>query len=166
MHPQIAEWLLDERLQTVVAIIVVLILLYGLGWATTRVLGRRLIALAESLIERIPFVGTIYRSAKKFLTIASQTPEGERRVVLIDFPMPGMKTIGFITATIREPGTGQELAAVYVPTAPNPTSGYVEIVRMQDISYTDWTFDQAMAFVITGGTSAPDTIRDARKPIK
>ncbi len=164
IHPQIADWLLDENLETVVAAIAVLIFLYGLGWATTRVMGRQLIALMESLIERIPFVDMIYRNTKKILAIASQKPEGERRVVLIDFPTPEMKTVGFITATLREPGTGQELAAVYVPTAPNPTSGYIEIVRVQDITYTDWTFDQAMAFIITGGTAAPDTIPYTRKP--
>jgi uncharacterized membrane protein len=166
LHPQIVDWVLDERLQTVAAVIIVLMFLCGLGWATTHVLGRRLIGLFESLIERIPFVDMIYRSTKKFLTIASQTPEGEHRVVLIDFPTPGMKTIGFITARLRESATGQELASIYVPTAPNPTSGYIELVPMQDITYTDWTFDQAMAFVITGGTATPGTIRYARKPVK
>jgi len=50
------------------------------------------------------------------------------------------------------------LAAIYVPTAPNPTSGYVEIVPVRDITYTDWSFDQAMAFIVTGGSSAPDAI--------
>ncbi len=165
LHPQIADWLRDETLQAVVAAIAVLIFLYGLGWAATQVMGRRLIALTESFIERIPFVDMIYRNTKKVLTIANHTPEGERRVVLIDFPTPEMKTIGFITAKIREAGTGQELAAVYVPTAPNPTSGYTEIVRLQDITYTDWTFDQAMAFVITGGTAAPGTVRYSHKPI-
>lgn len=165
LHPQIADWLLNESLGTVIAVAAVLMMLYALGWATTLVLGRRLIALFESFIEVIPFVDAIYRSTKKILTIAGQAPESERRVVLIDFPSPEMKAVGLITGTLREPATGQELAAVYVPTSPNPTSGYIEIVRVQDITYTDWTFDQAMAFVITGGTTAPDTIRYTRKPM-
>jgi len=59
---------------------------------------------------------------------------------------------------IREQGTGRELAAVYVPTTPNPTSGYLEIVPLEKITPTDWTVDQAMSFIISGGAVAPDTI--------
>ncbi len=54
--------------------------------------------------------------------------------------------------------TGQELAAVYIPTAPNPTSGYVEILPLEDLVFLDWTFDQAMSFIVTGGSNGPDTI--------
>lgn len=157
-YPQAAEWLLNETLLSVMAAIVVLIFLYVLGWGTTRMVGQRLISLFEGLIGRIPFVDSIYRSTKRFLTIAAATPEGERRVVLIDFPSPEMKALGFITRTMKDSDTGEELAAVYVPTSPNPTSGYIEIVPLRDVTFTDWTFDQAMAFIITGGTSAPDTI--------
>mgnify|MGYP001548759333 CR=1 FL=1 len=59
---------------------------------------------------------------------------------------------------LREQGTGRELAAVYVPTTPNPTSGYLEIVPVEKITPTDWTVDQAMSFIISGGAVAPDTI--------
>ena len=69
-----------------------------------------------------------------------------------------MKSIGFVTRVIREQGTGRELAAVYVPTTPNPTSGYLEIVPMEKITPTDWNVDQAMSFIISGGAVAPDSI--------
>jgi len=69
-----------------------------------------------------------------------------------------MKSVGFVTRVIREAGTGRELAAVYVPTTPNPTSGYLEIVPLEKITPTDWTVDQAMSFIISGGAVAPDTI--------
>lgn len=157
-YPELASWLLDETLQSIAAALVVLAFLFLLGWATTIVLGRRLIALFESLIGRIPLVDTIYRSTKRFLTVAAETPGGERRVVLINFPSPDMKTLGLVTRTLTDSVSGEELAAVYVPTAPNPTSGYIEIVPMRDVIFTDWTFDQAMAFVVTGGSSAPDTV--------
>jgi uncharacterized membrane protein len=157
-YPAAAAWLLNETLQSVMAVIVVLAFLYLLGWATTRVLGRRLIATFESMIGMIPLVDTIYRSIKRFLAVASTTPEGERRVVLIDFPAPPMKAMGLLTHSMRDTVTGQELAAVYVPTSPNPTSGYIEIVPIDKVTFTDWTFDQAMAFVITGGSNAPDTV--------
>jgi uncharacterized membrane protein len=157
-YPDLAAWLLDETLQSIAAVLVVLAFLYLLGWATTVVVGRRLIDLFESLIGRIPLVDTIYRSTKRFLNVASATPGGERRVVLIDFPSRQMKTLGLVTRTMTDAATGEELAAVYVPTAPNPTSGYIEIVPMRDVTFIDWTFDQAMAFIVTGGSSAPETI--------
>src|SRR5690606_35515554 len=116
----------------------------------------------EALIGSIPLVDTIYRSTKRFLTVASAAPGGERRVVLIDFPSKQMKALGLVTRTLTDTVTGEELAAVYVPTSPNPTSGYIEIVPMRDVTFIDWTFDQAMAFVITGGSSAPPTVAYTR----
>lgn len=158
-YPRLADWILDETLQSAMAAIVVLAFLYILGWGTTRVIGQRLIDMFEGLIERIPFVDTIYRSTKKFINVAGHTPQGERRVVLINFPSREMKTIGLITRILKDSASGEDLAVVYVPTAPNPTSGYIEIVPVRDVIYTDWTFDQAMAFVITGGSNAPESLR-------
>lgn len=165
-YPSVSDWLLDETLQSVMAAVIVLVLLFLLGWGTTRVIGQRLIALFEALVARIPLVDSIYRSTKRFLAIAAATPEGERRVVLINFPSREMKALGLITRTMRDAATGEELAVVYVPTSPNPTSGYIEIVPLREVTFVDWTFDQAMAFVVTGGSSAPPTIpySTAEKP--
>jgi len=69
-----------------------------------------------------------------------------------------MKTVGFVTTTFQDSETGQELAAVYVPTTPNPTSGYLEIVPVGDLVSTQWNFEEAMTFIISGGAVAPDTI--------
>lgn len=79
-------------------------------------------------------------------------------MVLIDFLSPEMTTIGLVTRLLKDAATGEELAAVCVPTSPNPTSGYIEIMQVSKLTFTDWTFDQAMSFVITGGSNAPDTI--------
>jgi uncharacterized membrane protein len=157
-YPDLAAWLLNETLQSFLAVIIVVAFLYLLGWGTTRVIGRRLIALFDSLVARIPLVDAIYRSVKRLFDVASIAPEGERRVVLINFPSRDMKAVGVITRTIRDSETGEELAAVYVPTAPNPTSGYIEVLPLKDVILTDWTFDQAMAFVVTFGTASPDHI--------
>ena len=109
-------------------------------------------------MARIPLANTIYGSARKLLDILQTKPDGTQRVVLIDFPHAEMKTLGFVTRVMREQGTGRELAAVYVPTTPNPTSGYLEIVPMEKITPTDWNVDQAMSFIISGGAVAPDAI--------
>ena len=162
-YPKIADLMLNETVQSVFAVIVVLVFLYILGWAAGRMIGQRLIAIFESLIGAIPFVDSIYRATKRFLAVAGNTEQNERRVVLIDFPSPEMKTIGLVTRIMRDADTGEELAAVYVPTSPNPTSGYIEIVPMQAVTFTDWTFDQAMSFIVTGGSNAPDTITYSKK---
>ncbi len=162
-YPKIADLMLNETVQSIFAVIVVLLFLYFLGWAAGRMIGQRLIAVFESFIGAIPFVDSIYRATKRFLAVAGNTEQSERRVVLIDFPSPEMKTIGLVTRIMRDSDTGEELAAVYVPTSPNPTSGYIEIVPVGALTYTDWTFDQAMSFVVTGGSNAPDTITYSAK---
>jgi len=157
--PEVADLIVNDALLSVVAAVIVLAFLLLLGWSAGRVIGQRLIELLETLISAIPFVDSIYRASKRFLAVAGGSAEGERRVVLIDFPSPEMKTIGLLTKTLQDSDTGEKLAVVYVPTAPNPTSGYIEIVPLRSIVFIDWTFDQAMSFVVTGGSSAPDKIR-------
>lgn len=156
--PLLAVWLENETFQSILGVVIILAALWALGRMTTHVVGRRLIGIFEALIGMIPFVDKIYQATKRFLTVAGGTHPGERRVVLIDFPSPHMKTIGLLTNTMQDERTGEELAAVYVPTAPNPTSGYIEIVPVKDVIFTDWTFDQAMSFVVTGGSNAPGRV--------
>lgn len=157
-NPQLAAWLQNETFLSILAATVILIGLWALGWMTTRVIGRRLIRTFEALISLIPFVDKIYRATKRFLMVAGSASESERRVVLIAFPSEAMKTIGLVTRMLKDETTGEELAVIYVPTSPNPTSGYIEIVPVRDVIFTDWTFDQAMSFVITGGSNAPDIL--------
>ncbi|HRE19008.1 MAG TPA: DUF502 domain-containing protein, partial [Rhodocyclaceae bacterium] len=84
-------------------------------------------------------------------------PSGTQRVVLIDFPSPHLKSIGFVTRVFRD-GSDRELAAVYVPTTPNPTGGYLEIVPVENLTATDWSVDQAMAFLLSAGAVGADTL--------
>jgi len=156
--PELADLMVNDALLSIVAALIVLLFLMVLGWGAGRVVGQRLIEMFERIIGAIPFVDSIYRASKRFLSVAG-SPNGEKRVVLIDFPSSDMKAIGLLTRTLHDSDSGEMLAAVYVPTAPNPTSGYIEIVPMHAVIFTDWTFDQAMSFVVTGGSSAPDKIR-------
>jgi uncharacterized membrane protein len=70
-----------------------------------------------------------------------------------------MKTIGFVTAMLKDSDTGEDLAAVYVPTTPNPTSGYLEVVPANRLVPTSLSMEEAMSFIISGGTSAPEELR-------
>jgi uncharacterized membrane protein len=152
--------------QSAIAVFVTVLLIYLVGWATNRVIGQRLIAAFDRGIARIPLVQTIYGGSKKLLEIMQTKPDGTHRVVLVEFPNAGMKTVGLVTRTMRDADTGREYAAVYVPTTPNPTSGYLEIVPLDRITPTDWTMDQAMAFIISGGAIAPARFRyDSAPPL-
>jgi len=156
--PGLANLLLNPWFQSAVAVVFTIAALYLLGWLATMVIGRRLIHLFDTLMQRIPLVQTIYGGTKKLLAALQQKPDQVHRVVLIEFPTPGMKTVGFVTRVLTDHATGQQLAAVYVPTTPNPTSGYLEIIPIEKLISTDWTMDQAMTFIISGGTVAPDHI--------
>ena len=157
-YPHMLSWLVDPWLQTVLGLLATLLVILLSGVMARRVVGQRLLRWFEAMIKRIPFANTIYGSARQLLDILQTKPDGVQRVVLIDFPHTEMKSIGFVTRVLREQGTGRELAAVYVPTTPNPTSGYLEIVPVEKITPTDWTVDQAMAFIISGGAVSPESI--------
>ncbi|MCK5877192.1 MAG: DUF502 domain-containing protein [Candidatus Marithrix sp.] len=166
--PNLAKFILtlDPLISSIFAVILTLIALYLLGWMATLVIGKRIIKLLDLIIEQVPFVKTIYGSTKKFLSALQTEPGNVQRVVLINFPSSEMKTVGFVTRILTDDHTGQELAAVYVPTTPNPTSGYLEIVPIDKIISTDWTVDEAMAFIISGGTVAPDSLNYTQSPDK
>ncbi|HRH80925.1 MAG TPA: DUF502 domain-containing protein [Thiobacillaceae bacterium] len=160
----LADWLVLPVVQYVLAALATLAGLYVVGLLTSVVVGRRLIAFTERLLERLPLVQTIYSATKRFLETLRQPPVSGQRVVLIAFPSPEMKAVGFVTKVMTDPDTGRQLAAVYVPTSPNPTSGYIEVVPVEDLVQTDWSVEEAMAFVMTGGTNAPDRLRFANPP--
>jgi len=156
--PTVSSWLLAPWFQSVLAILFTLLALYTLGWIAHRVIGKRLLGLFDQLVNRIPFIQSVYGSIKKLLSALQQKPDSTQRVVLIEFPSKDMKTVGFVTRELTDKHTGQKLAAVYVPTTPNPTSGYLEVVPLDKLVSTNWSIDEAMSFIISGGAVAPDKI--------
>ncbi|MGA9342458.1 MAG: DUF502 domain-containing protein [Rhodanobacteraceae bacterium] len=157
LFPGEASLLNQQWLISILAFITTLVILYVLGFAANRVLGRRILAGFDALMDRIPIVHSIYGGAKKLMGMLQNKPSGTQRVVLIDFPSREMKTIGFVTRSFLDID-GRELAAVYVPTTPNPTGGYLEIVPVDRLVATDWSVDQAMAFILSAGAVAPDVL--------
>ncbi len=156
--PEVGNWLLEPWFQQIMAVVITLMALYLLGWFASHVIGIRVLAVMDIVINKIPLLQTIYGSTKKLLTVLQQKPDNLHRVVLIEFPSQHMKTVGFVTRVLKDEHTGQELAAVYVPTTPNPTSGYLEIVPVENLISTDWTMEEAMTFIISGGAIAPEKI--------
>ena len=160
--PALADSLADSGFQSLLAALISLVLLYLLGWAASRVIGRRVLDAFESLVQRIPLVAAIYGGTKRFLSVVKEKPADVQRVVLIPFPTPEMRAVGFVTRVLDDEASGRKIAAVYVPTSPNPTSGYIELVPLDHCTPTDWSMDEAMSFVITGGATAPASVRFGR----
>ena len=165
MAPDLADAILQPWFQSGLAILITVFILYALGALTTAVLGRRLFAVFDAVMAQIPFVESIYGALRRLIGSFQHPPAGGQRVVLIEFPSPEMKSVGLVTAQFRASDTGQELVAVYVPTAPNPTSGYIEIVPIERLVWLDWSPNDAMQFILSGGTIAPSDIRFAPGPL-
>lgn len=151
--------------QDVVAVATVLGGLFGLGVVGRQVIGRRLLEEFDKLMARIPLVQSIYGAARKLIQTMQTKPNGQQRVVLIEFPTPGMKAVGLVTRTFTDPATGEEIAAVYVPTTPNPSSGYVELAPVETLVPLDWTVNEALTFIMSGGAVAPDSFRFSAETI-
>lgn len=162
LSESLSSWLLDSHFQKLVAVLLTLGTLYGIGLLASMVLGKRLIDGFDALLNCLPLAQFVYGGAKRFLQTLRKPPVSGQRVVLISFPTPEMKAVGLVTKIVHDASTGRELAAVYVPTSPNPTSGYIEIVPLDEVVQTDWTIEQAMSFVMTGGANAPDKVAFTR----
>ena len=153
------DWLAQPWLQPALAIVLTLVVLYVVGRVTSLVVGRQAFSLFEALLERLPFVAKVYTSVRQLLDTMMAKKESSQRVVLIDFPIAGQKSVGFLTRTITDSTTGQELAAVLLPNAINPTSAFLQVLPMDRVTETDMTMEQAMSMLLTGGAVAPETIR-------
>ena len=155
----LADLLAQGWFQSTIAVAIVLIGLYVIGATTNAVIGRRFLRAMDRLIDRVPLAKTIYGATRTLIDSVKGGPQGGQRAVLIEFPNRDMRAVGFVTATFRASDTGEELAAVYVPTTPNPTSGYVEIVPTKRLVWLDWSINEAMSFIVSGGAMTPDGIR-------
>lgn len=132
-----------------VAILVLLIYLTGL--VMTSLIGKRLIRYGESLLARVPLFRYLYIGIKQIMeAFAAPRESGFVQVVLVEFPKQGMRAIGFVTSESRVE-SGEKLLNVFIPTSPNPTSGYLEIVRESDVIRTDISIDDALKMVLSGG---------------
>lgn len=137
-----------------------IVLIYVTGVIATSIVGKRLVGYAESLLARVPLFRYLYSSIKQIM-VSFATP-GETRflqVVLVEFPKKGMRVIGFVTSESRIE-SGEKLLTVFIPTSPNPTSGYLEIVRESDIIRTNISIDDALKMVLSVGKVSLKEVTD------
>ena len=157
-RPEIGGFLSQDAVTNIVAVLSVVVFLFLLGVFTRQVIGRRLVNIFNRVVESIPFANQVYGATRQLVDALQTKPDGVQRVVFIDFPSPEMKAIGLVTRTMFDADTGEELAAVFVPTTPNPTNGYLEVVPVSRLINTTMTLDEAMSFVISGGAVGPADI--------
>jgi len=131
------------------------------GMVAANIMGQRMVLWWESLLSRIPIVRSIYSSVKQVSdTLLAQDGHSFRRAVLVEFPQRGQWTIAFVVGSPSErvaPHLRKDSLVVYVPTAPNPTSGYTLIVPPDEVRDLDMSVDEALKFVISLGVVGPDT---------
>jgi uncharacterized membrane protein len=152
------DWLAGPVMQSFLAVVLTLVVLYVLGRVTSLVIGKQAFSLFESMLERLPFVAKVYTSVRQLIDSMLVKKDTNQRVVLVDFPIAGQKSIGFLTRILVDSNTGEEVAAVLLPNAINPTSAFLQLLPLSRVTMTDLTMEQAMSMLMTGGAVAPESL--------
>jgi uncharacterized membrane protein len=125
------------------------LIIYLTGLLATNVLGTRLLRWWDALLTRIPLVKSIYTSSKQLTQVFKEGKTSYRRAVFVEWPRKGVRAVGFVTAEVER--DGERLVVVYVPTMPNPTSGFALFFREDDVMECGMTVEEAVKFVVSGG---------------
>ena len=142
-----------------VATIVVVAIVTTLGFLSNYVFGKYFLSIGERAIQRIPGIGAVYNSVKQIVgTFGTQNRNLFNKVVLVEFPRKGVWIIGFLTNKMQgeaQSRAGSDCWTVFVPTTPNPTSGFLIILPRHDIVELDMTVGDGMKMIISGGAVIP-----------
>lgn len=149
--PLAFQWTLS-----IFCVLLTVFLLYVLGLLAANLVGRRLIDRFENLVNRVPLLKTVYNSAKQVLImLGGERRQRFNRVALVPWPHEGTRRVGFVTSSFADALTGEELCAVFVPSTPNPTSGFTQIFRKTDVTEVPWSVEEAMSYIIGAGIIVP-----------
>jgi uncharacterized membrane protein len=134
---------------------ILLVTVYVLGELATNLVGRRILGLGESIVLRVPFVKVVY-SASKQVAAAFERRQARpfKSVVFVEFPGPGMKAVGFVTGEISD-DSGTVWNTIFVPTTPNPTTGFLQLVRTEDLVHTGYSVEDGVKLVMSLGVLMP-----------
>ncbi len=129
--------------------------IYLTGLIATNFIGRRLLKFGEAVLARIPIVKSIYTSSKQLIQVFQEGKSSYRRAVFVDWPRQGVKAVGFVTAELVQ--NGVDMVVVYLPTMPNPTSGFALYFRADEVQDSGMSVEDAVKFVVSGGVVLPQT---------
>ena len=140
-----------------VEILISILLITIVGGLSLSFLGRKILGLIDDLFKRIPFLRTVYSAIVQMTETFSKKDDGKKSVVLIEYPRKGVWAVGF--ATKENTGemaekTNKKLINIFVPTTPNPTSGFLLMFPIEDVIYLNMTFEEASKFIVSAGTSS------------
>ena len=142
-----------------VEIIISIFLITFIGWLSLSFIGKKLLEIFNNILKRIPFLRTIYSAIEQMISTFTTKEVGQKNVVLVEYPRKGTWAVGFATkdntGEITDK-TKKDLVNVFVPTTPNPTSGFLLMFPKEEIIYLDMTFEQASKFIVSAGTSNPE----------
>ncbi len=141
-----------------IEIIISFIFITLIGWLSLSFIGKKLIELINKILTRIPILRTIYSAIVQMTESFTKSDNKNKSVVLLEYPRKGIWVIGFATKENKgliSKKIGEELINVFVPTTPNPTSGFLLMVPKKDLIYLDISFEQASKFIVSAGTSDP-----------
>jgi len=139
-------------------ILISFILITFIGWLSLSFLGKKIFELLNNLLKRIPILRTIYSAIGQMTEAFTDSDREKKSVVLIEYPRKGVWAVGFATKEnkgIISKKTNEELINIFLPTTPNPTSGFLLMIPKKDVIYLDVTFEQASKFIVSAGTSDP-----------
>ena len=141
-----------------VEIIISIFLITLIGWLSLSFLGRKLLKIFEDILQRIPILRTIYSAITQMTETFTKSKGDTRNVVLVEYPRKGSWAVGFATkenTSVISEKTKKNTVNVFIPTTPNPTSGFLIMFPKEDVIYLDITFEQASKFIVSAGTSDP-----------
>jgi len=144
----------------VIGLVLTVLLIYVIGLVAANLLGQRILSWFEGGVLKIPFIKSIYGGARQLLDAFGSGGTGTfTRVVLVQYPRAGVYTVGFVTSEVRVvvPGEGGPVSAltVFLPTTPNPTSGWLAIIPEADIINFDLSIEEGLKLIVSGGIVAP-----------
>ena len=142
-----------------VEILIALFLITFIGWLSLSFIGKKFFDIFNNFLKKIPILRTIYSAIGQMTETFTKTDNSENSVVLLEYPRKGIWVVGFATKEnkgIIEKKVNEELVNVFVPTTPNPTSGFLLMLPKKDLIYLDVTFEQASKFIVSAGTTNID----------
>ncbi len=146
-------------------LVVSLILIYFLGLLVTHFIGKRALNLFEKWLSYIPVARTIYQTTKQVLNALTLTKSGFEKVVFVEYPRRSCWTLAFVTGKSQN-AAGLTFVHLFLPTTPNPTSGWVLFVPEQDVIPAEMTIEQGLKAIISGGAVTPEVIHIANDSAK
>ncbi|VAW37207.1 Uncharacterized membrane anchored protein Mext_4159 [hydrothermal vent metagenome] len=150
-----------------IGLLITVVGIFLVGMLTTNFLGRKLVVLGEWLLDWIPLLRTIYKSSKQFIsTFFSKDADGFRKVVLVEFPRKGTYAVAFVTSKTQGEVQNKvevDLINVFLPTTPNPTSGFYLAVPANEVTSLEMTVEDAFKVIMSGGVIVPDGRGQLRK---